>query len=81
MLAIVTDVDGVYEGWGTADQKLIERATPDELVRSEFAEGSMGPKVKAACKFAAETGGRAVIGSIAQTQALLAGEAGTTVST
>jgi len=81
MLAIVTDVDGVYEGWGTPDQKLIKRATPDELARSEFAEGSMGPKVKAACKFAAETGGRAVIGSIAQTQALLAGEAGTTVST
>ena len=80
VLAIVTDVDGVYEGWGTADQKLIERATPDELARTEFAAGSMGPKVKAACKFVEETGGRAVIGSITRTQEMLTGEAGTTVA-
>jgi carbamate kinase len=39
----------------------------------------MGPKVKAACRFACETGGRAVIGSITDTQALLRGDAGTTV--
>jgi carbamate kinase len=80
VLAIVTDVDGVYADWGTPDQRLIDRATPAELSTSVFAEGSMGPKVKAACQFAEQTGGRAVIGSITQTQALLAGEAGTTVS-
>ena len=80
VLAIVTDVDGVYTGWGTPDQRLISRATPQELSAGEFAEGSMGPKVKAACKFAEETGGRAVIGSITDTQALFAGEAGTTVA-
>jgi carbamate kinase len=80
VLAIVTDVDGVYAGWGTPDQRLISRATPEELAGSEFAEGSMGPKVKAACKFAKETGGRAVIGSINETQALIKGEAGTTVT-
>jgi len=80
VLAIVTDVDGVYADWGTPDQRLIERATPAELETSEFAEGSMGPKVKAACQFAEQTGGRAVIGSIRQTQALLAGDAGTTVT-
>jgi carbamate kinase len=80
VLAIVTDVDGVYAGWGAPDQRLIDRATPAELATSEFAEGSMGPKVKAACQFAEQTGGRAVIGSITQTRALLAGEAGTTVT-
>ena len=79
VLVIVTDVDGVYADWGTPDQRLIERATPAELETSEFAEGSMGPKVKAACQFAEQTGGRAVIGSITETQALLAGTAGTTV--
>ncbi|HEY7691675.1 MAG TPA: carbamate kinase [Gaiellaceae bacterium] len=79
VLAIVTDVDGVYAGWGTPDQRLIGRATPEELAGSEFAEGSMGPKVKAACSFAEQTGGRAVIGSITDTQALLRGDAGTTV--
>jgi carbamate kinase len=79
-LAIVTDVDGVYEGWGTADQRRIDRATPAELSSSEFAEGSMGPKVRAACQFVEETGGKAVIGSITDTQAMLRGQAGTTVA-
>jgi carbamate kinase len=80
LLAIVTDVDGVYSGWGTAEQKLISHATPADLLSSEFAEGSMGPKVKAACQFVEQTGGRAAIGSINDAQALLAGEAGTTVA-
>ena len=39
----------------------------------------MGPKVKAACLFVEQTGRRAVIGSITDTQALLRGDAGTTV--
>ena len=80
VLAIVTDVEGVYSGWGTPEQKLIGRATPADLLTSEFAEGSMGPKVKAACQFVEQTGGRAVIGSINDTQALLAGRAGTTIA-
>jgi carbamate kinase len=79
-LAIVTDVDGVYAGWGTPDQRKIDRATPEELSTSEFAEGSMGPKVKAACQFVEQTGGQAVIGSITETQAMLRGEAGTTIT-
>jgi carbamate kinase len=79
-LAIVTDVDGVYENWGTPDQKKIDRATPDELESQGFAEGSMGPKVKAACLFARQSGGSAHIGSISDTGALLRGEAGTTVA-
>jgi carbamate kinase len=76
----VTDVDGVYAGWGTPDQRKIDRATPAELAGSEFAEGSMGPKVHAACQFVEQTGGKAVIGSITETQAMLRGEAGTTVA-
>jgi carbamate kinase len=80
-LAIVTDVDAVYDGWGTPEQRAIRRATPDALAASEFAAGSMGPKVRAACAFVAETGGIAAIGSIADTPALLRGEAGTIVTT
>jgi len=80
VLAIVTDVDAVYTGWGTPEQAPIRRITAQELAQSEFAEGSMGPKVKAACAFVEQTGGRAVIGSINDTEALLAGEAGTTVA-
>jgi carbamate kinase len=79
-LAIVTDVDAVYVDWGTPQQRAIRRATPSALAGVEFAAGSMGPKVRAACSFVEETGGTAVIGSIADTPALLRGEAGTTVA-
>jgi carbamate kinase len=79
-LVIVTDVDAVYSGWGTPEQRAIRRATPEALGRSEFAEGSMGPKVKAACAFVQQTGRVAAIGSITDTQALLRGETGTTVA-
>jgi carbamate kinase len=78
-LVIVTDVDAVYTGWGTPDQRAIRRATPDALAETEFAAGSMGPKVRAACIFA-ESGGLAAIGSIRDTPALLRGEAGTVVT-
>jgi carbamate kinase len=79
-LVIVTDVDGVYADWGTPQQRAIRRATPEALSGTEFAAGSMGPKVRAACSFVEETGGFAVIGSIADTPALLRGEAGTVVA-
>ena len=80
MLVIVTDVDAVYSGWGTPEQRAIRRATPEALSRTEFAAGSMAPKVKAACTFVEQTGRVAAIGSITETAALVAGEAGTTVA-
>jgi carbamate kinase len=80
VLAIVTDVDAVYADWDTPDQRAIRRATPDALAESEFAAGSMGPKVRAACSFVEQTGGLAVIGSITDTPALIRGEAGTVVA-
>ena len=79
-LAIVTDVDAVYVDWGTPDQRAIRRANPEALMGTEFAAGSMGPKVRAACSFVEETGGLAAIGSIEDTPALLRGEAGTIVT-
>ena len=79
-LLIVTDVDAVYSDWGTPDQRAIRRATPNALASSQFAEGSMGPKVRAACAFVEQTGGFAAIGSIDDTPALLRGEAGTIVT-
>ena len=54
--------------------------TKYELARGTFATGSMGPKVRAACWFAAQAGGFAAIGSINDTQALLRGDAGTRVA-
>jgi carbamate kinase len=79
-LLIVTDVDAVYSGWATPQQRAIRRATPAALAHTDFAAGSMGPKVRAACRFVQATGGLAVIGSITDTAALLTGEVGTTVT-
>ena len=55
------------------------RLTPEELACYEFAAGSMGPKVEAAARFAASTGRRAAIGSLADIAGIVAGRAGTSV--
>jgi carbamate kinase len=80
VLAIVTDVDAVYSGWGTPDQRAIHATTPAALADTEFAAGSMGPKVRAAREFVQRTGKMAAIGSIADTAALVRGDAGTIVT-
>jgi len=80
VLLIVTDVDAAYSGWGTPEQRPIRRAHPAALRSEGFASGSMGPKVLAACEFAEQTGKRAMIGSMTDSPALLAGTAGTTVT-
>jgi carbamate kinase len=79
-LLIVTDVDAVYADWGTPQQRAIRATTPADLAAAQFAAGSMGPKVRAACEFVQRTGGVAAIGSIDDAQALLAGTAGTSIT-
>jgi carbamate kinase len=80
VLVIVTDVDAAYADWGTPKQRAIRRATPEALAEGGFAEGSMGPKIRAACQFVEKTGGRAAIGAIQDTAKLVRGEAGTIVA-
>lgn len=80
LLVIATDVDGVYTDWGGPDQRMIATAHTDALDPGDFPAGSMGPKVQAAAQFARETGGRAVIGSLRDIDAMFAGAAGTTLS-
>ena len=79
LFVMATDVDGVYVGWATPRQRRLDRATPEELAGYQFAAGSMGPKVEAACRFAAKTGKRAAIGSLADIAGIVAGQAGTSV--
>ena len=78
-LALATDVDAVYEDFGTPAQRPITRATPAGLRSHDFAPGSMGPKVEAACRFVERTEGRGVIGSLHQIDKLLSGQGGTQV--
>jgi len=78
---MLTDVDAVYVDWGKPSQRAIRRASPQALGALAFPAGSMRPKVEAACRFAAATGRRAAIGALADLGRILAGEAGTTVTT
>ena len=77
LLILATDTDGVYLDWGTEDARRIERITPEQIEQYEFEEGSMGPKVEAACGFVRRSGGRAVIGALTDMQGMVAGTAGT----
>lgn len=80
LFVVATDADAVYLDWGTPQQRPIRRATPEALGELEFAAGSMGPKVQAACDFVRTTGHRAAIGALDQITGLLEGTAGTTVA-
>jgi carbamate kinase len=79
-LLLATDVDAVYAGWGTSNQRAIRRGSPDALAGEGFAEGSMGPKVAAACEFARSPGRFAAIGSLADIDDMLRQRAGTIVT-
>lgn len=78
-LMMLTDVAAVQTGFGTPQAREIRRATPKFLDQFQFPAGSMGPKVAAACRFAA-TGRRACIGRLTDIPLILEGFAGTTVS-
>ncbi|MFT3691137.1 carbamate kinase [Paenirhodobacter sp.] len=77
---MLTDVDAVYDGWGGPEQRAIHRARPEDLDPARFAAGSMAPKVKAACAFAATPGRIAGIGRLEDARAILEGKAGTRVA-
>jgi carbamate kinase len=82
-LMIATDVEGVYEGFGTQGQRLLSKLTPEEARRrleaGEFGTGSMKPKVESAAQFVEGGGKLAVICALADAGRALAGEAGTQV--
>jgi carbamate kinase len=81
-LVMATDVSAVERDWGGPNAAPIESATPGELRRLDFAAGSMGPKVEAACRFVERTGGTgtAAIGALSDLEAVLRGEAGTRIA-
>ncbi|MFD8007754.1 carbamate kinase [Streptomyces mirabilis] len=78
-LLILTDVPCVYAGYGTPDQRPVLGATPAELRRGGFPDGSMGPKTEAAARFVERTGGLAAIGSLDAAYEIVHGRSGTLV--
>ena len=79
VLVLATDVSGVFLDFNTPEQRQIGEITPGELRSHDFAAGSMGPKVEAACRFAEASGGRAAIGALDDLNGLLTGNSGTQV--
>ncbi|MEU2774624.1 carbamate kinase [Streptomyces sp. NPDC007162] len=78
-LLVLTDVPYVYEGYGTPDQRPLLDATPAELRRAGFPDGSMGPKAEAASRFVEHTGALAAIGALDAAYEIVHGRSGTLV--
>jgi carbamate kinase len=82
-LLILTDVDAVYERWGTPEQRPLRTLSLAEaeglLAGDGLGMGSMRPKVEAGVKFVRAGGRRAVIAHLGEGPAALRGETGTTI--
>jgi carbamate kinase len=82
-LLILTDVEGVFEGYGSAEEHLLPELTVGEARRrleaGEFGSGSMGPKVEAAVQFVESGGKRAVIAALADGSKAVEERAGTRI--
>ena len=79
-LLMLTDVEAVFRDWAGPYQSAIEQITPDALDEIDFAAGSMGPKIAAACDFVRAGGTMAGIGRLQDARAIVEGRAGTQVS-
>lgn len=84
LLLILTDVDAVYTGWGTPEQKALASISVADAERlageGVFGEGSMGPKVAAAVSYVRATGGRAIITELSRGRAAVRGSGGTEIT-
>ena len=83
LFMILTDVDAVYTGWGTDQQRMISSMTVAEAGRlgeeGAFGEGSMAPKVAAAADYVRRTNGRAIITELSKGRAAVQGMGGTEI--
>lgn len=83
VLLILTDVDGVYEGWGTDHSRKLDCLTVNEaeqlLTGAALGKGSMKPKVEAGVSFVRSGGRCAIIADLASGLEAIRGETGTTI--
>ncbi|MBA4156359.1 MAG: carbamate kinase [Gemmatimonadetes bacterium] len=83
VLMILTDVDYVYTGFGTPQQRPLPRLTLPEaeklLASGELGTGSMAPKVEAAARFVRDGGARAIITRLDYGNEAVRGEIGTEI--
>jgi carbamate kinase len=84
VLMILTNVDAVFEGWGTPAARPIRRMTvqqaKDMISAGSLDAGGMKPKIEAATAFVQRGGRRAIIARLSEGPAALRGETGTTIT-
>jgi carbamate kinase len=83
VLMILTNVDAVFEGWGTPQARPIRRMSVEQaesmIAGGSFDAGGMKPKVEAAAGFVRRGGARAIIARLSEGPAALRGDTGTTI--
>jgi len=82
LLVITTAVEKVALGWGTPEQRWVDRLTLAEAKAylaegTHFAAGSMAPKIQACINYLEEGGGEVLITDPAHLPAAIRGETGT----
>ena len=82
-LWIITDVDAVYENFGSSNQKRVSSMTKKEAEKlydeGLFQKGSIAPKVRASIHFLKHHGNKVIITSIPHIEDALDGSAGTEI--
>lgn len=84
VLMILTNVDAVFEGWGTPAARPIRRMSVEQaesmVTSGSLDAGGMRPKIESAAGFVQRGGARAIIARLADGPAALRGETGTTIT-
>lgn len=84
VLMILTNVEAVFEGWGTPAARPVRKMSVAEaeamMAAGSLDEGGMKPKVEAAAGFVRDGGQRAIIARLPDGPAALRGETGTTIT-
>jgi carbamate kinase len=84
VLMFMTNVEAVFEGWGTPQAKPIRHLSIEEAEKmaagGSLDAGGMKPKVEAAAGFVRRGGKRAIIARLSEGPAALRGETGTTIT-
>jgi len=78
-LLLLTNVEALYHNWGETTARAVRKAGCQNLNSAGLAQGSMAPKVEAACRFVNNTKGFAAIGMLNSLHAILEGRQGTQI--
>jgi carbamate kinase len=84
VLMILTNVEAVYQGWGTPKARPVRHMTVEQaeqmIIAGALDAGGMKPKMEAAAAFVHRGGKRAIIARLSDGPAALRGETGTTIT-